>query len=561
MDSASLPTLNFTGAVTLTITTNDLGNFGTGSALSDTDTVTITVTGVNDAPANTVPGSQSVAEDTAGIFSTGTGNLMSVSDVDDANNGISGDESMQVSLTVTQGTLTLGSTAGVSVTSGANGTATMTFSGAIANLNNALNGLSFAPALNVTGPATLTITTNDLGNFGTGSALSDTDTVTITVTGVNDAPANTVPGSQSVAEDTAGIFSTGTGNLMSVSDVDDANNGISGDESMQVSLTVTQGTLTLGSTAGVSVTSGANGTATMTFSGAIANLNNALNGLSFAPALNVTGPATLTITTNDLGNFGTGSALSDTDTVTVTVNGVNDAPVNTVPGPQTTKPDTARIFNVGNGNLMSVSDMDDADNGISGDESMQVSLTATHGTVTLSGTTGLGFTAGANGTATMTFTGTIANLNNALSGLGFLPTLNFTGAATLTITTNDLGNFGAGSALSDTDTVAVTVTSFTDDPLVAGTAVVRAVHITEMRSRIDSVRVRNRLGNYPWARTITPGTVTILAADIMELRTALDQAYDQIPQAHFGYARTIVSGLTIEARDITDIRAALLAIE
>jgi hypothetical protein len=232
-----------------------------------------------------------------------------------------------------------------------------------------------------------------------------------------------------------------------------------------------------------------------------------------------------------------------------------------VPGSQSVAEDTAGIFSTGNGNLMSVSDVDDANNGISGDESMQVSLTATHGTVTLSGTTGLSFTAGANGTATMTFTGTIANLNNALSGLGFLPTLNFRGAATLTITTNDLGNFGTGGALTDTDTVAVTVIGFTDDPLVAGTTVVRAVHITEMRSRIDSVRVRNGLGNYPWARTITPGTVTILAADIMELRTALDQAYDQIPQGHFGYARTIVPGLTIQARDITDIRAALLAIE
>ena len=192
--------------------------------------------GVNAAPVNIVPGSQSVAEDTARIFSTGNGNLVSVSDVDDADNGIIGDESMRITLTVTQGTLTLGSTAGLSFTSGANGTATMTFTGTIANLNNALSGLGFLPTLNFTGAATLTITTNDLGNFGTGSALSDTDTVTITVTGVNDAPANTVPGSQSVAEDTAGIFSTGNGNLMSVSDVDDADNGISGDESMRITL-------------------------------------------------------------------------------------------------------------------------------------------------------------------------------------------------------------------------------------------------------------------------------------------------------------------------------------
>ena len=40
----------FSGSDTLTITTNDGGATGTGGTLQDSDTVAITVTGVNDAP-------------------------------------------------------------------------------------------------------------------------------------------------------------------------------------------------------------------------------------------------------------------------------------------------------------------------------------------------------------------------------------------------------------------------------------------------------------------------------------------------------------------------------
>ena len=54
---------NFNGSDTLTVLTSDAGNTGTGGPLTDSDTVAITVTAANDAPVNTVPGAQSVAED------------------------------------------------------------------------------------------------------------------------------------------------------------------------------------------------------------------------------------------------------------------------------------------------------------------------------------------------------------------------------------------------------------------------------------------------------------------------------------------------------------------
>lgn len=57
----------------------------------------------------------------------------------------------------------------------------------------------------------------------------------------------------------------------------------------------------------------------------------------------------------------------------------------------------------------------------------------------------------------MTFTGTIANINSALSGMTFAPTSGFDGAAALQITTDDQGNSGNGGTRSDTDSVSITV--------------------------------------------------------------------------------------------------------
>lgn len=91
----------------------------------------------------------------------------------------SGLANMVVSISVTNGTLTLASTAGISVTSGANGTSTMTFNGTPAAVNAALDGLNYAPTSDYNGPDTLVFSV-------TAGALSDTDNIGITVTPVPD---------------------------------------------------------------------------------------------------------------------------------------------------------------------------------------------------------------------------------------------------------------------------------------------------------------------------------------------------------------------------------------
>ena len=63
----------------------------------------------------------------------------------------------------------------------------MTFSGSIADVNAALENLTFIPTASYTGPASLRIQTSDLGQTGTGGTKTDDDTVQIDVALMNSA--------------------------------------------------------------------------------------------------------------------------------------------------------------------------------------------------------------------------------------------------------------------------------------------------------------------------------------------------------------------------------------
>jgi len=198
-------------------------------------------------PVNSVPATQTMNEDATLVFSSGNSNLISISDPD------AGANSVRVTLTATNGVMSLSGIAGLTFTVGDGTTdSTMTFSGTITNLNAALSGMSFLPTLNVngTGAGSIQIITNDLGNTGSGGAQSDTDTVSINITAVNDAPVNSVPGTQSISEDTSRVFSSGNSNLISISDVD------AGGSSVQVALTGTNGVMSLSGTTGLTFSVG-----------------------------------------------------------------------------------------------------------------------------------------------------------------------------------------------------------------------------------------------------------------------------------------------------------------
>ena len=110
----------------------------------------------------------------------------------------------------------------------------------------------------------------------------------------------------------------------------------------------------------------------------------------------------------------------------------NDAPINALPGAQSINEDTNLVFSAGNGNQISITDPD------SSGASFEVTVSVTNGSLTLAGTTGLTFISGDGTTdTTMTFRGTVANINTALNGLTYAPTSDYNGGATLTVATRD----------------------------------------------------------------------------------------------------------------------------
>jgi CSLREA domain-containing protein len=139
------------------------------------------------------------------------------------------------------------------------------------------------------------------------------------------------------------------------------------------------------------------------------------------------------------------SGLSRQESFTIAVGDVEEATVNTLPTDRYTPVDTPLVFGTAGGNAIGVTDGDTGP--------LRITLTVDAGTLTLASVTGLAFAAG-DGTAdaTMTFTGTQAEVAAALDGLAFTPTGGFRGLATITVTSED-----AGGTSTDTDTVRVHV--------------------------------------------------------------------------------------------------------
>lgn len=134
------------------------------------------------------------------------------------------------------------------------------------------------------------------------------------------------------------------------------------------------------------------------------------------------------------------------------------------------------------------------------------------------------------------------------------------GSNVLTVTARD----AAGN--TSTDTLTVTLTSnftFTDDPLVAQSTVIKAVHFNELRAAINTARAARGLGAFVWTDPpLTPGCTRVRAVHLTELRTALSQAYQAAGRAVPTYTdATVTGGMTsIKAIHLSEIRSALRAL-
>ncbi|MBD3648902.1 MAG: cadherin-like domain-containing protein, partial [Pseudomonadales bacterium] len=160
-----------------------------GSTASFSTGVAVTVNAVNDAPVLTVPAAQTVNEDVA----TPIGGI-SVADVD------SGVGDSRATLGLTNGTINV-TASGAAVVLG-NGTVSVSVTGTLTDVNATLGSVEYTGDLNFNGSDTMTVDVDDGGNTGIGGALTDSATIGITVTPVNDAPTVDTPISDvTVAED------------------------------------------------------------------------------------------------------------------------------------------------------------------------------------------------------------------------------------------------------------------------------------------------------------------------------------------------------------------------
>ena len=97
--------------------------------------------------------------------------------------------------------------------------------------------------------------------------------------------------------------------------------------------------------------------------------------------------------------------------------------------------------------------------------------------------------------------------------------------------------------------------TFTDDPLVAGTTPIKAVHITELRTAVNQARARAGLAAATWTDSSLSG-VAIKGVHIQELRDRLAEARAALGKSVFSYTDpTLTTGTTlIKAVHVQELR-------
>ncbi|AWK89144.1 hypothetical protein DEW08_24430 (plasmid) [Azospirillum thermophilum] len=319
---------------------------------------------------------------------------------------------LTVTLTADRGTIGLAGVKGLTFLQGTKtGSSVVSIRGSIADINTAIGTLTYQPFTDYNGAGSVRIDVSDGGT-------AVTQTIAITINPVNDAPVvSPLNATLTVNEDTPLTFPG-----FSVSDVDDG--------SVSVTVAMANGTIAMGSTAGLTFTNGTgNGQALITFTGSPASVNAALNSLTYTPTADYFGSSLLTVTVTDASN------ASTTTSRTIVVNNLNDAPVLTDANAgivRTAVEDTSLTISG-----LTLTDSDDPDTQI-----VSVTLTATHGSVTLTQIAGLTFVNGtSNGDSVVTVTGTEAAMAAAIASFTVRPEPNYNGTgAQIRVDATDANN-------------------------------------------------------------------------------------------------------------------------
>ncbi|GHF19291.1 hypothetical protein GCM10017044_12320 [Kordiimonas sediminis] len=493
-------------------------------------------------------------------------------------------EQVTLTLSISSGTFSTpadGAGVGAGVTATLVNATTITLVGSAADITTYLDttsNIQYTGTANTSGQdvATVTITANDGTTDGTPR------TVNIDITDVNDAPTFSATGDNPAFTEgagAAGLFSAASvstieagqsvaGFTMTVTNVADGADEILNADGSAITLTNGANGSTATNSLNYSV-SVAGGTATITFSGGTvseADFTTLVNGMTYQNDSNTpteVGNRVFTITSvTDDGATG-GNDVNTTPlsvSSTVSVSGANDAPVVTAPSAPTVAEDATAVAIADD---VSIIDLD-------GDD-QTVTITATGGTVSVD-PTGLilNFTTG-DGTddASMTFSGSLADVNAALDAMTFTPTANLNGvnAGGIQIETND-GNGGINS-----DTVQFDITDVNDLPLLSGLVASQAL-TPRAENNIDlsasnftdadiagplTVRLTVDAGTFGTpadgagvgggvTETLVNATTITLVGDIADINSYLDSA-SNITYTPPSASGAVTTTLTVEADD------------
>ncbi len=473
------PTVNTTDpSRAFTVTFNDGANVkdndSTTLALTSTLNGTITITPVNDVPViSPALAAVSFTEKSAALTVDST---VTVSDLDDTQ--INGG-----SVSITTGRLSGDTlavvTAGTSVTANydaVTGVLSLTGLDTLANYRLVLQSLTFVTANNDptdNGTKTtrlLTYSLTDANSDGAG-AQTGTATKTINIVPLNDKPDVTAAGVLAYTENSPAAVIDAT---ITIADLDDTQ--ITG-----AVVNISSG-LTTGDVLAVTSQNGISGsynpiTGWLTLSGTatLAHYEAALKSVTFLstsdyPTQNSTS-RTVSWRVTDANSDLAGAQTSVAVTSTINITEVNDPPVNTVPATISVNENATFAFT----GLNSVSANDPELNLAS------VRLTVSQGVLSVNLSGGATILAGVNGSATLTLTGTRAQINAALATLTYAGTLHFNGSDILTIVSTDAD----ASPLSDTDTIAITVNPVNSAPQGTDGAIVVVMNGTYLLKPTD----------------------------------------------------------------------------
>lgn len=510
---------------TLTDVNNTLASLKYTAPANTTGTEKVTVT-FNDG-ATTFNGGAMAADNSGGTFDIVlTGNATptvaatvgyaNFADTDNTPHAINGlqfadsdiDTTGRVTLAASHGTLTLTGTTGLTLVSGANGSSSMAYSGSLADINAALLGLGYRGAQYYVGTDTISATFDDRQTGWINGNKTASQSITATISHTDVAPTVTVPaGPQSIADNQPHALS------VSIADADAAASnavvtveiaaGSPGDGN-RGSLHITTG--------GVTLTNGtANDSNTIRFTGTAAQISAALAGLTYTTAK--TGDATETISVTVIGddnpNGYSGVASNTSGTITVNVHG-NDTPVLAGSTAGTVTDRVAHTI-TSFGTALSLSD---SYNG----GTVSATVSDTSGLLTID-TSNVTVSGGANGSTSVTFTGSVANVSAALASLTYTDTYNGATNSSDTITVSVDDQFTNGITVggphnrSANHTVAVTLQA-NDTPALSVSGVAAQSYSDTSQHAISGVTLSDsRNGTVVATVTAQNGNLNFTASD------------------------------------------------